>query len=943
MIKKFISCFMLASSLLFGSEAVAAISTSPVTPGATEAAQKLYTFLYNNYGKKTISGIMTGDNGSASALADQEDVKTVLSLDGDIYPAIIGFDWLMATGPSQDQSWFLQFTKNEVAMAKELWSKGGIPAFCWHWRDPSHTVEEYSDSIVIKGYFDLQNAFVAGSNSEWDTTSATYKYIITDIDKVSSYMLQLQEKGVAVIWRPLHEAAGQWFWWSKDGPEQYVALYKLLFDRMVNVNGIKNCIWVWNIERNPTYCSQYSDWYGPSGLRGLEWYPGDEYVDVIGVDIYNRNANTSGVNFYNKIAEVMGDKASNKMLTLSETDYIPDITAMQTDNAMWSWWMPWDNSWSKMIEMTSSDVWKSNMSNDNVITLKDMADWGTYIADETPVVTDPCTELQNDLRREAECGDLSGTSIVSANDASGAKAVCVTDNAGYIKLTFNVATAGVYDLMIGGYLTAPSEAGKVAAVEFNGATANVTINASEEYNVGAFKLAAGENIVTIKPGWTWFVIDYARLEADADAVAPITPSSSLVTPNATEAANKLYSFLVENFGKKTISGFMTGDMSTANGKIKEHEDVQAVYTRSGKYPALVGFDFMNATGKSASQSWYKAYTDSSISLAKNLYSLGGIPAFTWHWRDPSKATEGFYANTGSHTEDGTAFVISEAMNADGTWNTTSTNYQNMIADIDVVADYFLDLQDAGVAAIFRPLHEASGAWFWWGKEGAENCVKLYQLIYDEMVNVKGVKNLVWVWNPQLSTDEDWNPGANYYDVISIDIYNSSYDYQSNYVVFNNLKKMSSKSKLIAYSECGPVADVDNCFNDEAVWSWWMNWYQSWSGNFADQTSNDEWKKQMTDERVITLEDMPGWANYTHVQNLVANNNAILVFPTIVKNNIYVVVEGKADVTVSDITGKTVMSSTINGSSIINASSLNKGIYLVKVSTANQDKTFKIIK
>ena len=70
-----------------------------------------------------------------------------------------------------------------------------------------------------------------------------------------------------------------------------------------------------------------------------------------------------------------------------------------------------------------------------------------------------------------------------------------------------------------------------------------------------------------------------------------------VDTQASDAAKTLYTFLYENFGKKTISGIMTGDMSSANGDVTQHADVQAVYKASGKYPALIGFDFMNATGK----------------------------------------------------------------------------------------------------------------------------------------------------------------------------------------------------------------------------------------------------------------------------------------------------------------------------------------------------------
>ena len=350
------------------------------------------------------------------------------------------------------------------------------------------------------------------------------------------------------------------------------------------------------------------------------------------------------------------------------------------------------------------------------------------------------------------------------------------------------------------------------------------------------------------------------------SMATLPPSESTVqfdiapTPadaNASDAAKTFYTFLYDNFGKKTISGIMTGDMETANGDVTQHADVQAVYQASGKYPALVGFDFMNATGLNESDVWYKEYTDKSIALAKDLYRRGGLPAFTWHWRDPSRKTGEFYSNNQVATP--CTVKISEAMNADGSWNTSSELYQNIVKDIHTIADYFLDLQNEGMACIFRPLHEASGGWFWWGTDGGANYAKLYQLIVDEMVNVKGVHNVIWVWNPCNVEDADWNPGETYYDVVSIDIYNADFDYSSNYVAFDKLKTLTAGKKIIALSENGPIPDIDKEFEEDAVWSWWMPWYQTWGGNFVDKTSKEEWTKCMNDDRIITLEDLSaGW-------------------------------------------------------------------------------------
>lgn len=356
---------------------------------------------------------------------------------------------------------------------------------------------------------------------------------------------------------------------------------------------------------------------------------------------------------------------------------------------------------------------------------------------------------------------------------------------------------------------------------------------------------------------------------DPSKTDPSKPSSTKsdisflpVTKNATESAQKLYNFLAVNYGSKTISGVMTGAMETASKGIEKHEDVMAVYDVSGKRPALVGFDFMNATGYSASDSWFKDYTESAMTLAKELWKLGGIPAFTWHWRDPADKNDAFYTKSGNATEY-TEFDFTAGFKSGSTdWDTSSETYKQLVSDIDEIADYFLELQDAGIAAIFRPLHEASGKWFWWGTKGGEAFAALYNLVYDEMVNVKGVKNLVWVWNPEYAKDKTWNPGADHYDVISLDIYEAK-DYTTKFVKgYSELTTNYGKGKILAISENGPIPDASAMHENNSVYSWWMPWYQSWSGNFMDQTTEDVWKANMADECTITLDEMPGWDKYT---------------------------------------------------------------------------------
>lgn len=116
-------------------------------------------------------------------------------------------------------------------------------------------------------------------------------------------------------------------------------------------------------------------------------------------------------------------------------------------------------------------------------------------------------------------------------------------------------------------------------------------------------------------------------------------SYSPVTEGSTESAQKLYNFLAVNYGVKTIAGIQTGELETAT--FKALPDVDSFYVRTGKYPALVGLDFLFATGVKASDDWYQGYTRNIIDAAKDIWAQGGIPAFTWHWKDPSDQVDEF--------------------------------------------------------------------------------------------------------------------------------------------------------------------------------------------------------------------------------------------------------------------------------------------------------------
>ena len=460
---------------------------------------------------------------------------------------------------------------------------------------------------------------------------------------------------------------------------------------------------------------------------------------------------------------------------------------------------------------------------------------------------------------EAEDATLTKDAAI-ASDASASGGKYVKMNGGDITFEgVSVDKAGQYTVVI--HYMNNYGGDKMNNVGVGGASSQVSFPVTDKNTFvdveTVLAFAAGTNTVAITNSWGWIDVDY--IEVKPYEAKKFNLCNAPVTKNATASAKKLYNFLVNNFGKKTISGVMTGSMDNyTKGDVTQHEDVKAVFTAGGKYPALVGTDLMNATGANKDEGWFQQYTEKAVDVAKSTWKKGGIPAFTWHWR-PGEEEE-FYVKGAN--EKYTEFDFTEAfVKGTTSWDTLSTAYKALVGDIDHVAGIFLELQQEGVAAIFRPLHESGGNWFWWSTHTGKQFAALYQLVYERMVFKNGVNNLIWDFNPKDAATMSWTPGETYYDILSVDIYNNANDHQSNSAAFIDLTNKGGTNKIISLSENGPIPDVDKMYDDGATWSWWMPWYESWSGGYVSQTAASVWQKNLADERIITLDKMPGWDNY----------------------------------------------------------------------------------
>jgi mannan endo-1,4-beta-mannosidase len=346
-------------------------------------------------------------------------------------------------------------------------------------------------------------------------------------------------------------------------------------------------------------------------------------------------------------------------------------------------------------------------------------------------------------------------------------------------------------------------------------------------------LDEGELSIAIRAKFSALDVDAVGMRDGLKLLSgPVNPEPCV--PNASPEVRKVMSFLASESGKHILSGQqdMTWRDSTSM--------IERVRAMTGKYPAIQGFDFLNYVGAMAGSSGL-SQTEEAIAWWKR----GGLVAFCWHWR-VGKAKE-FYANR-------TDFRVN--------LDPQSAEYASMIADIDVIASELKKLEAAGVPVLWRPLHEASGAWFWWGASGATAYKGLWNLVYDRLVKRHKLSNLIWVWNGQ---GEEWYPGDGTVDVIGWDLYGGDrqyYAWKDTWLRAQGCVK-GTQAKIVALSENGVIPDPDLLVAEKVPWSWFMTWNDGTGERDADDFFSSEKIMEKAHKikvynhpYVLTLDELP---------------------------------------------------------------------------------------
>jgi mannan endo-1,4-beta-mannosidase len=285
-------------------------------------------------------------------------------------------------------------------------------------------------------------------------------------------------------------------------------------------------------------------------------------------------------------------------------------------------------------------------------------------------------------------------------------------------------------------------------------------------------------------------------------------------------------YLTGQYGKTILAGQQVNSL----------EELDYIWSASGKLPALIGIE---ATG----------LDERAVKWAEK----GGLLTSEWHWMAPAGGRH--------YLSESTAFDVAQAI-VPGT-----EEYRLVLQDIDRIAARLGKLKEAGIPVLWRPLHEAEGKWFWWGKQGPEAAKALYRLLFDRLVNYHGLNNLIWVWTSVDAADaEDWYPGDDYVDVVGMDKYAQAGHYGPLMNHYDNAVKLAGGSKLVALTENGPIPDPEQLQNLRVGWSYFTTWHLNYIMDGYENHVNHI-KSVYNHPYVVTLDKLPSDAIYNKPKHL----------------------------------------------------------------------------
>lgn len=239
------------------------------------------------------------------------------------------------------------------------WNKGGLVTISWHADNPFKAGNGVrAKSVQEKDSIQLAKLLKDAPDSE---EKRAYR---SELGKVAAALKQLKQAGVIVLWRPFHEMNGTWFWWgvnhhrSPSNQPEFEALWKDLHTTLTGEFGLDNLLWV----------------YAPNSPRGnasvASMYPGDAYVDLVGVDNYPPAPEFSDYESLKALGKVVvnGEIGPGKR-AYGSFDQMEVLNSFKGKAAYFLQWHSWKNA---KVAIVDNPRAKEMMNDAAAITLDEM-------------------------------------------------------------------------------------------------------------------------------------------------------------------------------------------------------------------------------------------------------------------------------------------------------------------------------------------------------------------------------------------------------------------------------------------------------------------------------------------------------------------------------------------------------------------------------------------
>jgi len=297
-----------------------------------------------------------------------------------------------------------------------------------------------------------------------------------------------------------------------------------------------------------------------------------------------------------------------------------------------------------------------------------------------------------------------------------------------------------------------------------------------------------------------------------------------ISPNASPEAVALLNYISSISGKYIL----TGQHNYPNTK---NRNTLFVENYIGKTPVIFSTDWGFA--KDGDKDSYLARPE-IVREAIRQYKSGSIITICWHAVPPT-ANEPVTFQSLPIADPNAPLASVQGRLTEQQFKDILTPgtklYKHWCEQVDTIAKYLKMLQAAHVPVIWRPYHEMNGSWFWWGgRIGKYSTMTLYKQIYDRLIRVHKLNNLIWLWSVDRPNNDNMQftnyfPGSKFVDILGLDVYGN--DFKQDY--YDKIKALSG-GKPVTLAEVGnpPSAEVMEHQPD------WV-YYVVWSGMVRNTT------------------------------------------------------------------------------------------------------------